>query len=42
MEQEPISDMQRTQLELLRSVRYNELDGEKVVDDLLAWRDILL
>jgi hypothetical protein len=36
----PISDMQRTQLELLRSVRYNELDGEKVVNDLLAWRDM--
>jgi hypothetical protein len=40
MAQEPISDMQRTQLELLRGVRYNALNGERVVADLLEWRDM--
>ena len=42
MEQKPIGDIQRTQMESLRSVQHNELDGEKVVDDLLAWRDMWL
>jgi hypothetical protein len=36
----PISEVQRMQLELLRTVCYNELDGALVVDDLLAWRDL--
>ena len=37
---EPINDVQRLQLELLRRVHYNLLDGKKVVDDLLTWRDL--
>lgn len=36
---EPINDVQRLQLELLRRVHHNLFDGAKVVDDLLAWRD---
>jgi hypothetical protein len=38
--QENINEIQRLQLELFRRVRFNELDGERVVSDLLAWRDL--
>jgi hypothetical protein len=38
--QESINEIQRLHLELFRQVRYNELDGERVVRDLLAWRDL--
>ena len=37
---EPINDVQRLYFELLRRVRYNLLDGESVVHDLLDWRDL--
>ena len=36
----PITHMQALHLELLRSVRYNEFDGEAIVRDLLAHRDL--
>ena len=39
-EREPINKVQQLQFELLRDVRYNLFDGAKVVDDLLAWRDL--
>ncbi len=35
-----INDVQRLYFELLRGVRYNLLDGESVVLDLLDWRDL--
>ena len=35
----PITQVQRLHLELLRTVRYNEFDGEAIVRDLLAHRD---
>lgn len=34
-----INDIQRHYFEMLRTVQYNLLDGEKVVRDLLEWRD---
>jgi hypothetical protein len=37
---ESINDVQRLYFELLRRVRYNLLDGESVVHDLLDWRDL--
>lgn len=36
----PINDVQRLYFELLRRVRYNLLDGESVVHDLLDWHDL--
>jgi len=36
----PTNDVQRLYFELLRGVRYNLLDGESVVLDLLDWRDL--
>lgn len=38
--QQNINEVQHLQLELFRRVRFNELDGERVVNDLLAWRDL--
>ena len=38
--QESINEVQRLHLELFRRVRYNLLDGERVVRDLLTWRDL--
>jgi hypothetical protein len=35
-----INDIQRLHFELFRRVRYNLLDGERVVRDLLHWRDL--
>jgi hypothetical protein len=37
---ELINDVQRLYFELLRRVRYNLLDGESVVHDLLDWHDL--
>jgi hypothetical protein len=37
---EPINDVQCLYFELLRRVRYNLLDGESVVHDLLDWHDL--
>ncbi len=37
---EPINDVQRLYFELLQRVRYNLLDGESVVRDLIDWRDL--
>lgn len=39
-EQTTKNDIQRLHFELLRRVRYNLLDGEQVVQDLLEWRDL--
>jgi hypothetical protein len=39
-EQQNINDIQRLHFELFRRVRYNLLDGERVVRDLLDWRDL--
>ena len=39
-QQDSINDIQRLHLELFRHVRYNLLDGERVVRDLLDWRDL--
>ena len=39
-QQANINDIQRLHFELLRRVRYNLLDGERVVRDLLDWRDL--
>jgi hypothetical protein len=39
-EQQNINDIQRLHFELFRRVRYNFLDGERVVRDLLDWRDL--
>lgn len=36
----PINEIQRLQFELLRRVEYNELDGARVVADLLEWREL--
>lgn len=36
----PINEIQRLQFELLRRVRYNNLNGATVVEDLLNWRDL--
>jgi len=35
-----LNDVQRLYFELLRRVRYNLLDGENIVRDLLEWRDL--
>lgn len=35
-----LNEIQRFQLELLRRVRYYWLDGERVVNDLLEWREL--
>jgi len=35
-----INDVQRLYFELLRRARFNLLDGERVVRDLLEWRDL--
>jgi hypothetical protein len=39
-QQSTINDIQRLHFELLRHTRYNLLDGERVVRDLLQWRDL--
>ena len=39
-DQSSINETQRLHLELFRRVRYNLLDGERVVDDLLNWRSL--
>ena len=39
-QQEHINDVQRLFFELFRRVRYNLLDGERVVRDLLDWHDL--
>lgn len=39
-QQSDINEIQRLHLELFRRVRYNLLDGERVVDDLLDWRNL--
>jgi len=39
-QQERINDVQRLFFELFRRVRYNLLDGERVVQDLLDWHDL--
>jgi len=38
--QEPINEVQHLQLELFRRARFNLLDGEAVVQDLLNWRHL--
>ena len=37
---EPINDVQRLYFELLQRARFNLLDGESVVRDLIDWRDL--
>lgn len=37
---EPINEIQRLHFELLRHTRYNLLDGESVVRDLMDWRHL--
>ena len=37
---EPLNDVQHLYFELIRRIRYNLLDGESVVRDLLDWRDL--
>lgn len=39
-QREPINDVQQLYFELIRRIRYNLLDGESVVRDLLDWRDL--
>ena len=39
-QQTDINDIQRLHFELFRRVRYNQLDGECVVRDLLDWHDL--
>src|SRR5437588_4159713 len=39
-EHQPVNDVQHLYFELLRRVRYNLLDGESVVRDLLDWHDL--
>jgi hypothetical protein len=39
-QQSDINEIQRLHLELFRHIRYNLLDGERVVTDLLDWRDL--
>jgi len=36
----PINDIQHLYFELFRRARFNLLDGESVVHDLLEWRDL--
>lgn len=38
--QEPINEVQHLQFELFRHARFNLLDGEAVVQDLLNWRHL--
>ena len=38
--QENINETQRLYFELFRRVNYNLLDGERVISDLLAWREL--
>ncbi len=37
---ESINEIQHLQFELLRHTRYNLLDGEAIVRDLLSWRNL--
>ena len=37
---EPINDVQHLYFELLQRARFNLLDGESVVRDLIDWRDL--
>src|SRR5260370_27413497 len=39
-QQADINAIQRLHFELFRRVRYNLLDGERVVGDLLEWHDL--
>jgi hypothetical protein len=39
-QQKPINDVQHLYFELFRRARFNLLDGERVVRDLLKWRDL--
>ena len=39
-EHQPVNDVQHLYFELLRRVRFNLLDGESVVRDLLDWHDL--
>ena len=39
-QQADINDIQHLHFELFRRIRYNILDGERVVRDLLEWRDL--
>jgi len=39
-QQADINDIQHLHFELFRHIRYNLLDGERVVRDLLEWRDL--
>jgi hypothetical protein len=39
-QQERVNEVQRLFFELFRRVRYNLLDGERVVRDLLDWHDL--
>jgi hypothetical protein len=40
-QQQPnVNDIQHLHFELFRRIRYNLLDGERVVRDLLEWRDL--
>ena len=34
----PLTRIQALYFELIRTIRYNELDGGRVVDQLLEWR----
>ncbi len=36
----PITHIQALYFELIKTIRYNELDGARVVDDLLRWREL--
>src|SRR4051812_34586713 len=36
----PISHIQALYFELIRTIRYNELDGGRVVEQLLEWRPL--
>ena len=39
-QQSDINEIQHMHLELFRRIRYNLLDGERVVNDLLDWRGL--
>ena len=39
-QQAAINDIQHLHFELFRRIRYNLLDGERVVCDLLEWRNL--
>jgi hypothetical protein len=39
-QQKSINDIQHLHFELFRRIQYNFLDGERVVSDLLEWRDL--